>query len=163
MFASAQPRDLVAPEQRSYYAYQEAGDGQGSFATVPPSYYIRGKAGPQGTGTFAAAAASGTIVPITLSLSQGANLLPEYMQLVIVNHADAAVSFTVQQQIADFVAGTGTILSTLFSSTTDVQPNSAETVLLQFPWTAEGVLTVNLTATAAMTNGGNVGAQLRYE
>lgn len=165
MIASAKANALLSPEQIGYAAFQEsgAGDGQGAHATVPPTYYLRGNPGPQATGSFLAAATSGTTVPLTLTRTQGANLLPEFMQLVVINHADAPVSFIVQQQIADFVVGTGTILSTLYDSTTNVASNSAEIVLLQFPWTSEGILIVTLTAASTMTNGGAVGAQLRYE
>lgn len=159
--ANLSPNQVLSNNERDFYAFQQTADGQGIYAMSDPHFYLRGQAGPQGTATFAASSASGTSQTVSLALPANQSP-PEYAYIVLINHADATVNYSISQTVNDFVAGTGTVNPEIASGTAIAASGGSVTVLVHFPYTTDGALVVTFTAGAAMTNGGNVGAQLRW-
>ncbi len=155
------PFNMVDPNQRDLRAWQPMNDGNGGYTMIDPHFWVRGQAGPQGTATFAASAASGSTQLVTLTLEAN-QIAPSACTLVLINHTDVAVSFTVAQTVNDFVAGTGTQTPIIFTSTTNVTAAGSESVQLTNPYTTDGPIIVTFTITAVSTLGGKVGAQLRW-
>ena len=154
--------DMMDQGTRDFKKFVKLNDDQGADMMVSPLFYVRGQAGPSDTATFAASAASGTTETATLTLPANVNP-PEWVEVVLINHADAAVSVAFAQTVNDFVSGTGTLNPTLPVSVSSVAASGGvEQVLIQYPFTSDGALVVTFTASAAMTNGGNVGAQIRW-
>lgn len=155
------PWNMVDPNQRQMRAWQPLADGNGGFTMIDPHFWVRGQAGPQGTATFPASSASGATETVTLALA-GNQLPPATCTLLLINHADEPVSFTVSQTANDFVAGTGTQTPVIYTSTANVTSGGSASVQLASPFLTDGPVVVTFALTAASTNGGTVGAQIRW-
>lgn len=148
--------------QREVKKYQQLANQEGAEQIVPPHFRLRGQPGPQGTATFPAASASGATETVSLALPVNIDL-PEWAQIIFVNHADAAVAAVVTQTVSDFVVGSGNVDVAITTSIAVPASGGTNQVLVQYPFTTDGPLTVTFTASASMTNGGKVGAQLRFQ
>lgn len=160
-YANMNPANIISPDEREWRAFQQTADGQGIHAMAGPHFYLRGQAGPQAIATFAAGSASNATQTENLSLPTTQSP-PEYVYLVFINHADAAVNYSVSQTVNDFVAETGTVTPEIVSGTGIAASGGTQAALVRFPFTTDGPLVVTFTAAAAMTNGGKVGVQLRW-
>ena len=161
MLPSSNPRYNVDYGQRDVLKSQPLANGEMAEQTVPPTFRIRGQAVTQATATIAAAAASGTVEPATLSLPAGYNY-PEWCEVVLINESDTACDAVVYQTVNNFVSGSGTVLVPVSGTISLTASGGVDQELLHFPFTSDGPLVVQFTTTAVATNGGNVGAQLRF-
>lgn len=154
----------VSPEQRTFYAFHQTKDGQGGFAVLSSHFDLRGQAIPDLTGTasFAASSASGASETVNLKLPDNMDP-PDHSQIIVINHTDVAVDWTLAQTVDDFVAGSGLAYPTLTQSQISLAAGASETTNFRFPFTMDGPLVLTFTLASASTNGGKVGAQIRVQ
>ena len=156
---SRQP--LVDPGSRDYRTFWSTQDGQGVKMVEDAHFPYRGQEFVQEAATFAASSASGATQTVSLAMPTNRDI-PRSVTLIVINHADEPISFTVAQTVNDFVAGSGTATPTIFTSVANVAAGASASAIIQSPFTTDGPCVVAFTLTAASTNGGKVGAQFRW-
>jgi hypothetical protein len=163
---SANPRDMIDGLQVQYLVLRKTPDGQGAYATVSANEAIRGQPGPQSVLAVPAGAAEGTTYTASLPLPENV-VLPEMVSLILVNQSDASASWAVTQTVNDFLStssnATPLQVPLMSSGAAFLTNGEAQNLLIQYPYTVDGPITVTFTLTTGSTNGGNIGAQIRWE
>ncbi len=152
---------LIDQGSMNFRPFWPTQDGQGVKMVEDAHFPYRGQEFVQEVATFAASSASGATKSVTLALPTNRDI-PRSVTLVVINHADEPISFTVAQTVNDFVAGTGTVTPVIYTSTANVAAGGSATAIIQSPYTTDGPCVVTFALTAASTLGGNVGAQFRW-
>lgn len=163
MLPSSNPLHQLDPLKRDQMSFQLTEDGQGAYAFVSPHFYLRGNGAKAVTEAVAASTASGTAIEVSVPLPSGQSL-PEWARIVLVNHATVTCTVTVGQTVSDFIdGGSATLVAPLTSASISMADSTAQSVLLQLPYSADGPLVVTFTLGASNTTAGTVGARLYWE
>ena len=152
---------MISPNEIPYREFWMTKDAQGAQMVEDAHFPYRGQEFAQEVATFSASSASGATESVTLALPTNRDI-PRSVTLVVINHADEPISFTVAQTVSDFVAGTGAVTPTIYTSVANVAAGASASAIIQSPFTTDGPCVVTFTLTAASTNGGSVGAQFRW-